>query len=179
MPRHEAKFSVNAPPDELWSFIRDVESLCTCVPGVERVTRVDDRKAELTVKEKIGVVPLIVDLTARIDAEDPPRSLHAVARAENLTMEIDVALRGTGNGTELIALFDVAGEGPLKPIIDRLFERRATERAAGFADCLANRFGAVSPADAGTHARDRIGRIRRRLGRYWRRLSGPSTPPGN
>ena len=61
-------------------------------------------------------------------------------------MNIDVSLEKTADGTELRALFDVAGTGQLKPIVDRLFEKRATERAAQFADCLQQRFGEVPPA---------------------------------
>lgn len=186
MHRREEKLSVNASPDELWTFIRDFESLCTCIPGVERINQVDDRTVELTVKEKVGVVPLIVELTARIESEDPPHRLHAVARAEHLTMEIDIALQGTGTGTEVTAVFEVAGKGPLKPIVDRLFERRATERAAQFADCLEKRFGAVSSRDAPVEtrrppvpARDWAGTMSRWLRRLWQRLSGQSAPPGN
>ena len=186
MPEREVKFSVNAPPDELWKFIRDFQSLCTCIPGVERIKLVDHRTAELMVNEKVGVVPLIVNLTARIDSEEPPHTLHATARAEHLTMAIDVTLRGTGSATELLALFKVKGEGQLKPIVDRLFERRATERAAQFAECLKKRFGAVSPGTAAAQvrggpflARDFVGRISQWLNRLWRRLLGQFTPPGN
>jgi carbon monoxide dehydrogenase subunit G len=64
MPRREAKFTVNAPPEELWKFIRDFRSLCTCIPGVERINVVDDRTAELTVKKR-SVVPLILTLRAQ------------------------------------------------------------------------------------------------------------------
>jgi carbon monoxide dehydrogenase subunit G len=176
MPQREAKFAVNAPLDEAWRFIRDFESLCTCIPGVESIRLVDDRTAELTVKEKVGVVPLILTLTAHIDSEEPPHRLHATAKAQHLTMEIDVALKGTGSGTELLGLIKVRGEGQLKPIVDRLFEKRATERAAQFADCLEKRFGAVSPAIAAAQsggapspAPGWLGRIRRWLGRPWRR----------
>lgn len=186
MHQREATFAVTAAPDELWGFIRDFESLCTCIPGVERIQRVDDRTAELTVKEKVGVVPLIVELTARIEAEDPPRSLHAVAKAEHLTMEIDVALQPGGSGTELRARFQVEGKGPLKPVVDRLFERRATERTAQFADCLAKHFAAGSrtaariPVRASRSAvRDWIAATQRRLGAFWQRLAGRSAPPGN
>jgi len=182
MHRREAKFAVNASPDALWRFIRDFESLCTCIPGVERIRRVDDRNAELTVKEKIGVVPLSVDLKACIDSEDPPRSLHAVASAEHLTMEIDVALRAAGSGTELVALFKVAGQGQLKPIVDRLFERRASERTAQFAECLAKRFGAEGSSQARSGApqalaRGRTAGMRRWIGALWRRLLGKPTLP--
>jgi carbon monoxide dehydrogenase subunit G len=104
MRQREARFTVNASAAELWRFIRDFESLCTCIPGVEHIERLDDSSVELTVKEKVGVVPLIVDLTARIDAEDPPHSLHAVAKAEHLTMEIDVVLTESGAQTERITL---------------------------------------------------------------------------
>ena len=185
MPQREAKFTVNAPPEELWKFIRDFQSLCTCIPGVERINVVDDRTAELTVKEKIGVVPLIVTLRAQIDSEDPPHRLHATAKAEHLTMAIDVTLQATESGTEFLSLFDVKGEGQLKAIVDRLFERRATERAAQFADCLQKHFGAVSSGNAAAQirggpfpARDSVGRIYRWLDRLWRRLLGGGAPPG-
>ena len=173
MPQREARFTVNAPPGELWRFIRDFESLCTCIPGVERITVVDDRTVELTVREKIGVVPLIVDLRAQIDTEDAPHRLHATAKAEHLTIAIDVTLRATASGTELLSLFDVKGEGQLKAIVDRLFERRATERTAQFAESLQQRFGAVSAASP--PAQIRAGW----LVRLWRRLLGWFNPPGN
>ena len=148
MPRRETKFAVKARPEELWKFIRDFESLCTCIPGVEKIHLLDDRTADLTVKEKVGVVPMILTLRARIEAEDPPRRLHASARAEHLTMAIEVSLEKTPTGSELRGLFDVTGTGQLKPIVDRLFEKRAAERAAQFADCLARRFGGPSPQEA-------------------------------
>ncbi len=189
MPQREEKFSVNASPDDLWTFIRDFEALCGCIPGVERIKLVDDLTVELTVKEKIGVVPLIVDLVGRIEAEDPPNSLHAVATAEHLTMEIDVALQETANGTGITAVFEVNGEGPLKPIVDRLFERRATERAAEFAEILVERFGAVSSLDTAREelaeprqqhvpAQDRSGTFMRWLNQLWHFFFGPPATPG-
>ena len=144
MPEREARFRVNAPPAELWKFLRDFRTLCTCIPGVERIHVMDERTAELTVKEKVGVVPLIVNLRAEIDSEEPPRRLHATARAQHLTMAIDVTLQAAGSGTELVSRFQVKGEGPLKPVVDRLFDKRATERTAQFAECIGKRFGAAA-----------------------------------
>jgi len=164
MPRREATFTVNAPPGELWKFIRDFESLCTCIPGVQRVQVVDNKTAELTVKEKIGVVPMILDLRAQIESEDPPHKLHAVAKAEHLTMNIDVSLQANGSGTELLTVFDVKGEGQLKGIVDSLFEKRATERTAQFADTLQRHFGAVAPTATAAPAPTGW------LNRLWRRL---------
>lgn len=179
MPQRETRFTVNAPPIEVWGFVRDVHALCSCIPGVEQVRLVDDRTAELTVKERIGVVPLIVALRAQIDSEDPPHRLHAVATAEHLTMEIEVALQGNGSGTELLGLIRVRGEGPLKPVVDSLFEKRANERTAQFADHLEKRFGAVEPEGVAVPAgaapglaRSRVGRVGAWLGRFWQRLLG-------
>jgi carbon monoxide dehydrogenase subunit G len=163
---------VNAQPLELWTFIRDIESLCTCIPGVEKIVLLDKRTADLTVREKVGVIPMVLTLRASIESEDPPRLLHATARAEHLTMTIDVSLEKTANGTELRGLFDVTGTGQLKPIVDRLFEKRATERAAQFADCLQKRFGAVSAATPSAPVPGGW------LARLWRRLRGWFTPPG-
>jgi carbon monoxide dehydrogenase subunit G len=167
MPQREAKFEVSAPPEDVWRFIRDFQALCTCIPGVEKIRVLDERTAELTVKEKIGVVPLIVELKAHIDAEEPPRRLHATASAEHLIMAIDVALQAAAAGTELHSRFDVRGEGPLKPIVDRLFEKRATERTAQFAECLQKRFGADAAPGKPPSARKPEGG----LARLWRRLS--------
>lgn len=166
MPRREATFTVNAPPGELWRFLRDFESLCTCIPGVERIHVVDGKTAELTVKEKVGVIPLVVNLRAEIESETPPRRLHAVARAEHLTMEIDVSLKEIDSGTELTTIFDVKGEGQLKAVVDRLFEKRATERTAQFAESLGKRFGAASPERA--PAQPPAGWLRG----VWRRILG-------
>ncbi len=172
MPRREARFAVNAPPEALWRFLRDFESLCACIPGVERIRVLDDETVELTVKEKVGVVPLIVNLTASIDAEEPPRRLHATARAEHLSMAIEVLLAPAAAGTELRSLFEVEGKGPLKPVVDRLFEKRADERSAQFAATLESRFGAVAPASAAPP--ERPGWLRRWLGGLWRRLTSTS-----
>lgn len=178
MPQREAKFEVNASPKDVWKFIRDFESLCTCIPGVERIKLVDDRTAELTVREKVGIVPLILTLTARIDSEEPPHRLHATARAEHLSMEIDVTLRGVASGTELLGLIKVKGEGQLKPIVDSLFERRATERTAQFADCIAKRFGTVSATDEAAPRQRTAERILRWFSRFWQRILGAFRPPG-
>jgi len=166
MHRREAVFTVPTPPDTVWRFIRDFESLCACFPGVERLHRVDDATAELTVVEKIGVIPLRVDLTAHIDAEDPPNSLHAVATAEHVDVEIDVRLRPTATGTELASAVQVTGRGPLKPIVDRLFERRATERTVQFAQLLEARFGTGAKTEAPMRLSEG------RLTRLWRQLLG-------
>lgn len=135
---------MSTSPEALWRFLRDFQALCTCIPGVEKVELVDHRTAEVTVKEKVGVIPMVITLRAQIESEDPPRRLHAVARAEHLTMAIDVGLTRTPGGTELVSVFDVTGTGQLKPIVDRLFEKRATERTAQFAECLEKRFAGAA-----------------------------------
>ncbi|MCD6672503.1 MAG: SRPBCC family protein [Burkholderiaceae bacterium] len=188
MPERETRFVVNASPAEVWKFVRDVHALCSCIPGVEKVTLLDERTADLTVKEKVGVVPLIVQLKARIDAEDPPHRLHAVATADHLTMEIDVGLKPDGTRTELLGLIRVKGEGPLRPVVNSLFDKRADERAAQFAEQLERRFGAVGAVGAEVVAettpeelaRERgwLAQVGEWLRRLWQRLQARSASPG-
>jgi carbon monoxide dehydrogenase subunit G len=173
MPRRETRFEVNAAPAEVWKFIRDFRSLCTCIPGVEKIDLVDDRTADLTVKEKVGVIPMILTLRAHIDAEEPPRRLQATARAEHLTMAIEVSLAPSASGAELRGMFDVTGTGQLKPIVERLFEKRATERAAQFAECLERRFGGA-PASAPEERRKKTAGA---LRRFWQWLAGLFSRP--
>ena len=93
--------------------------------------------------------------------------------------------RRTDSGTELHSLFKVVGEGPLKPVVDRLFERRATERTAQFAECLAQRFGADAPAESAPKFRAErdcaptwSGRLRRWLARLRERFRATSCTAG-
>lgn len=145
MPRAEMKIAVNVPAPAVWSLIRDVEALCGCIPGVEGVKVVDQETAEVTVRERVGIVPLVLNLRARIDSEEPPRRLHATATAEHLILGLQVTLRGTASGTEVVAVMEVKGEGPLGPIIDNIFKKKAGEHAARFADCVRKRLGAEDP----------------------------------
>lgn len=172
MPRREASFQVAAAPQALWAFLRDFEALCTCIPGVEHIEVLDGTSAVLTVREKLGVVPLVVRLTARIDDEVPPERLRATATAEHLTMAIEVTLRAGDSGTQLQSVFDVRGEGPMKPIVDRLFEKRATERSEQFAACLQARFGERAASIAAPAPKP--GGLLARLAGWWRRLTSAS-----
>ena len=78
--------------------------------------------------------------------------------------QADVRLRATGAGTELAGIVCLSGRGPLKPVVDRLFERRATERTAEFAQLLEARFGGTAKAE--TASPDTQGRLRQ----LWRQL---------
>ena len=60
-------------------------------------------------------------------------------------MQIDVTLRASGSGTELLSMFNVKGEGQLRGVVDAC-RARATERTAQFAEALEKRFGGVPAA---------------------------------
>lgn len=173
----EIAFLVEAPLWEVWAFLRDVHAVCTCIPGVEQVVLVDDRTAELTVKEPVGGVPRVSALRVSIVAEDPPHGLRAAAIARHLAIEFDVTLQQAGSGTRLLGLIRARDTGPRERVVDGLFERRVSERTAQFAARLEQRFGTSShehdvssqpalPAPRG------IAGIGARLRALWRRLSG-------
>jgi len=173
MPTREERFAVAAAPAELWRFLRDFPALCACIPGVEQLEVRDERRLRLKVRENVGVVPLVVDLQAEIESEEPGRRLRALARAEHLTMHIEVELAPDASGTLLHTRFEVSGSGPLKPVVDRLFEKRAAERSARFAACLQEQFATAPPA--GPAAPARALRWWQRLLRWFTRLSRPSS----
>jgi len=88
-----------------------------------------------------------------------------------VTVEVDVALQSNGgSSTELAALFKVEGEGHLKPIVDRLFETRVTERAAQFAETLEKRFEA-DPSVIKKSTQKLGGVFRQWFARLWHRFT--------
>jgi plasmid stabilization system protein ParE len=72
----------------------------------------------------------------------------------------------------MLGMLQVRGEGQLKSIVDRLFEKRATERAAQFAASLEQRFGSEAPAPAAPASRS--GWLRCLWGWLRRRLTSSS-----
>lgn len=54
----EDRFTVDAPPDETFAFMSDIEEVHPCIPGAELVGRRDDGAYDVKVKVKVGPMSL-------------------------------------------------------------------------------------------------------------------------
>lgn len=66
----ENAFVVPAPPDRLWSYLLDVESIAPCMPGAELTEIVDERTWRGKVHMKLGPVSLSFFGTVTLEERD-------------------------------------------------------------------------------------------------------------
>ena len=51
----EGRFTLKAPIQMLWDTMMDPETLRSCVPGAEKVERLDEKTYDCVVKQKVGL----------------------------------------------------------------------------------------------------------------------------
>ena len=53
MPEGTISFEVEAPVERVWAFLSDMRKVGSCVPGVQSVEIVDDKRARWNLQVKI------------------------------------------------------------------------------------------------------------------------------
>jgi carbon monoxide dehydrogenase subunit G len=72
----ENAFSVNAPADDLWSFLLDVERIAPCMPGAELTEVIDERNWKGRVHMKVG--PVAMSFAGSVSMESRDDEAHRV-----------------------------------------------------------------------------------------------------
>lgn len=74
----EGNFSINAPRQDVWDFLWDIEKMTGCVPGVEKVQAESDDSYSVLVKTKVGFLSATFNLSVKILEAEPPARLVSV-----------------------------------------------------------------------------------------------------
>jgi carbon monoxide dehydrogenase subunit G len=91
------EFDVEAPVDEVWDALLDVERVAPCVPGAEVMEKTDDDAYKVAIKVRVGPISMTYRGQVQIVEQDAERR-HAVmnARAREArgqgTADADVAM---------------------------------------------------------------------------------------
>lgn len=108
-------FTVSAPVDQVWSFMKTPENLAGCMPGASLARIIDDRSFVGTVKLKVGAITASYDGTMTfIKLDDSARELTLLAEAKEKG-------GGTVSGTisaNLLALPDSSTEVRCESSVD-------------------------------------------------------------
>ena len=65
------------PLERAWARLVDAERVGACVPGVEKVERLDERRFVVTVTVKVGVVKPTFRLNVELAEQAPPHYLRS------------------------------------------------------------------------------------------------------
>ena len=139
MKLHE-EFSVVEPLEGVWRFFERPQSVAACLPGVERLTVVDDDNVHVVATQSIG--PLTATFEAKVTVlERVPNELirfRAIGRSVrgasgNLRSENTVMLHGSTTGTTVTVDGDVILAGALGSVGQKVVAKQASKVTAEFA----------------------------------------------
>ncbi len=154
--RFENKFDVDAPIEQVWQAMLDVERVAPTVPGAQVLERTGDDAYKVAIKVKVG--PMSMTYRGELEITERDDSAHRAvmkARAKESrgqgTADADVTmvLSGANGGTSATVTTDVQlsgkvatmGQGVLQDVSGRLVETFAQNLAAMLG-------GGAAPADA-------------------------------
>jgi carbon monoxide dehydrogenase subunit G len=80
----EGKFTLQAPIQEVWDLLFEIDTLAACIPGAEKIEPIDDRTYDAIVKQKVGPITVRFKFITTLTEIDPPRHVTAEGRGEDI-----------------------------------------------------------------------------------------------
>jgi carbon monoxide dehydrogenase subunit G len=130
----EGKLTVRAPIRELWDMLLDPETLGSCLPGAEKVEKIDEKTYDAVVKQKVGPIKVTLKFRNVLTDLQPPHRLVLEGEGEDITklghmkQKTVVELSEIGGGNvDVSYTSDVAIVGKLAMFGDRVMKGKAKE----------------------------------------------------
>lgn len=151
--RMRQEFTVTEPVSAVWKFFEEPESVARCMPGVERVTVLDEDNIQVRATQSLG--PMSATFDARVTVlervTDELIRFRAAGKSVrgaigNLRTENTVRLRGTADGTSVLVEGDLVLAGALGSVGQKVVTRQAGKVTAEFAANLQRALGGELPA---------------------------------
>ncbi len=131
------KFTLKAGIQQVWDSILDPATLLSCVPGAEKIEKIDDKTYDAVVKQKVGPISAKFKFTTTLTELNPPRHLKAVGKGADVTkmgtfthdMTIDLK-EISKNEVEVVYSANVNIVGRLATFGERIMRAKAAEVGA-------------------------------------------------
>lgn len=147
----EGELHVEAPAQEVWDFLLDLEKVAGCVPGLQEARKDEEGCYRLVVKTKVGFITATVNLRGRILESHPPKMVRSEFRGmdkklgSSLTQVNTLELVELGpSKTGVRYSSDVAFLGTLAMLGRRLMKAKASEIIEEFNGALKARIEATA-----------------------------------
>jgi carbon monoxide dehydrogenase subunit G len=97
----EGKFALDAPIQEVWDLLFELDTLAACVPGAENIEQVGENTYDAIVKQKVGPIAVRLKFTTVLTEIDPPRHVKAEGRGADMGKAGTFTQETTLNLTEI------------------------------------------------------------------------------
>ncbi len=142
----EGKFTLKAPIQKLWDTLLDPETLLSCIPGAEKIERIDEKTFDCVVKQKVGPISVKFKFKSVLSKVEPPTHIEVdgegedIGKAGHFVQKSVVDLRETqGDEVEVSYRTDVTIVGKLAMFGDRIMRAKAKKVEEEFTKALQER----------------------------------------
>jgi carbon monoxide dehydrogenase subunit G len=146
----EGKLTLNVPIKKLWDTILEPETLLSCIPGAEKIERIDEKTYDCIVKQKVGPISVKFKFRSIITKMEPPTHIEVegegedIAKAGHFVQKSIVDLREISpNEVEVAYKSDVNIVGKLAMFGDRIMRAKAKKVEEEFTKALQERLKSV------------------------------------
>lgn len=80
----EGKFTLKAPIQKVWDTLLEPETLLSCIPGAEKIERIDERTYDCVIKQKVGPISVKFKFKSIITKSEPPRHIEVEGEGEDI-----------------------------------------------------------------------------------------------
>jgi len=133
VPEGSVTFDVRVPVDRAWAFLSDMRKVGSCVPGVEDIQVLDEKRAKWTLKVKIGPLSQKILIDTETLEQVPPSRARFRGVADNLEMMGTIDLAPAGEATHITYTMAATAKGPLARVIDNVMKSRLKQQSDEFA----------------------------------------------
>jgi carbon monoxide dehydrogenase subunit G len=140
------RFTIPAPIERVWAFIRDPDRVAPCIPGCERIESISATSYRSTIAVALGPIKARFVVVVEITDEKPPTRLTCLTKGEegsrasviNATSEIALA-ETNEKETEVYCTSEVSIVGRLGKFGLGIMQKRASQLAGEFAGAVQQR----------------------------------------
>ena len=142
----EGKFTVKAPIQKLWDMLLDPQTLGSCLPGAEKIEKIDEKTYDAVIKQKVGPIKVKLSFRNMLTVVQPPTHLELEGEGEDMTklghmkQKTVVDMKEIGGGeVEVSYKSDVTIVGKLAMFGDRIMKAKAKDTEKEFTKNLAEK----------------------------------------
>jgi carbon monoxide dehydrogenase subunit G len=134
---------VQAPLQRVWEMLLEPETLQACLPGIEKIERLDEKHYAIVFMQKVGPLPLRFKIKATLTKVEAPTHLElegyreAKGKVGQAAHKVHIDLRETaGNAVEISYTVDANIAGTPLAFGDGIVRAKAKKLEAEFAKVL-------------------------------------------
>ena len=147
----EDRFTVRAPVDKVWAFLRDPQQVAQCIPGTESIEVIDDRHYRVVAGARVSFLSVSFAMNVTVTEIEEPLRLVSVAEGMDPRIKERVKLRSTlalephgAEATDVSYSIDLTIFGKLASLGFAVIKGKAGQMAADFAAAIKTRLEAAA-----------------------------------